>query len=82
MGSAFVLGNEVSGDVLAGTIRMVAVHNRILSPEQIVQNFDVGVEQKFFLPFAISDIINVPEAYVVFEVSSTATAIYSANPSL
>ena len=67
---AFVLGNEASGDVpWAGTIRMVAVHNRILSPEQIVQNFDVGVGQKFFLLFAISDIINVPEAYVVFEVS-------------
>ncbi|MDM7862017.1 LamG domain-containing protein [Alteromonas sp. ASW11-36] len=67
---AFVLGNEASGDVpWAGTIRMVAVHNRILSPEQIMQNFDVGVGQKFFLLFAISDIINVPEAYVVFEVS-------------
>lgn len=67
---AFVLGNEASGDVpWAGTIRMVAVHNRVLAPEQIQQNFDVGVGQKFFLLFSVADIINVTDAFVVFEVS-------------
>ena len=67
---AFVLGNEVSGDVpWAGTIRMAAMHNRILTPEQIVKNFDAGVGEKFFLLFGISDVINVPESYVVVEVS-------------
>jgi len=67
---AFVLGNEVSGDrQFAGTFRMVAIHNRTLTPEQIVQNFDVGVGEKFFLLFGVSHLIDVPEAYVVFEVA-------------
>ncbi|MEQ9562569.1 MAG: hypothetical protein RLN69_08620, partial [Woeseiaceae bacterium] len=42
---------------------------RVLTPEQIVQNFDVGVGEKFFLLFSIADIINVPTAYILFEVS-------------
>lgn len=67
---AFVLGNEVSGDVpWAGTIRMAAMHNRVLTAEQIVKNFDAGVGEKFFLLFGISEIINVPQSYIVFEVS-------------
>lgn len=67
---ALVFGNEVSSDRLwQGTLRLVAIHNRVLTPAQIVQNFDVGVGEKFFLLFSISDIINVPDAYVLFEVS-------------
>ncbi|GAC30196.1 LamG domain-containing protein [Brumicola pallidula] len=67
---AFVLGNEVSGDVpWAGTIRMAAMHNRVLTSEQIVKNFDAGVGEKFFLLFGVSEIINVPQSYIVFEVS-------------
>ena len=67
---AFVLGNEVSSDRLwQGTLRLVAVHNRVLTPQQITQNFDVGVGEKFFLLFSITDVINVPDAYVLFEVA-------------
>lgn len=67
---AFVVGSEVSGRFpFAGTIRMVAIHNRILSNEQIVSNFDAGIGQKFYLMFGISEVINVPSSYVVFEVS-------------
>lgn len=67
---AFVIGNETSSDGLwQGTFRMVAVHNRALSEAQIVQNFDVGVGEKFYLLFSIADIINVPTAYILFEVS-------------
>ncbi len=67
---AFVLGNEVSSDRLwQGTLRLVAVHNRVLTPQQIVQNFDVGVGEKFYLLFSISDVINVTDAYVLFEVA-------------
>ena len=65
---AFVLGNEVSGDIpWAGSIRMVAIHNRILSAEQIAQNFDVGIGQKFFLLFEVSEITNIAQSYVVLE---------------
>lgn len=67
---AFVLGNEVSGDIpWAGSIRLVAIHNRALSTEQIAQNFDVGIGQKFFLLFNVSEHTNIPESYVVMEVS-------------
>lgn len=67
---AFVLGNEASGDaVWEGTLRMVAIHNRALTPTQITQNFDVGVGEKFFLLFSVEDIINVPTAYILFEVT-------------
>ncbi|MGB5580328.1 MAG: LamG domain-containing protein [Woeseia sp.] len=67
---AFVLGNEASNSGLwQGTFRMVAVHNRTLTPEQITQNFDVGVGEKFFLLFSIAEITGVPATYILFEVS-------------
>jgi len=67
---AFVLGNEVSGDgQFAGTFRFVSVHNRVLTEAQILQNFDAGVGEKFYLLFGISHLIDVPEAYVLFEVA-------------
>ncbi len=67
---ALVLGNEASGDGLwQGTLRLVAIHDRELSQEQVTQNYDVGVGEKFFLLFSIEDIINVPTAYILFEVA-------------
>ncbi len=65
---AFVLGNEVSGTRMwNGVIRLVAIHNRALTPEQITQNFDAGVGEKFFLMFSVEALTNVPESFVVFE---------------
>ena len=67
---AFVLGNEVSGDLpWAGVIRLVAIHNRALTQEQITQNFEAGVGEKFFLLFSVEHLISVPDSYVVFEAS-------------
>jgi hypothetical protein len=67
---AFVLGNEVSNDIpWAGTIRLVAIHNRTLTPEQIAQNFDVGVGERFFLLFGIEQQTGIPQSYIVFEAS-------------
>jgi hypothetical protein len=67
---AFVLGNEVSGDIpWAGSIRLVAIHNRALNAEQIAQNFDVGIGQKFFLLFNVSEYTDIAQSYVVMEVS-------------
>ena len=77
---AFVLGNEVSGDIpWAGSIRMVAIHNRVLDAEQIAQNFDVGIGQKFFLLFEVSEHIDVPQSYVVLEVSQFDSFSYLMN---
>ena len=67
---AFVIGNEAGGNGLwEGTVRMASVHKFALTPEQIQQNYDVGVGEKFFLLFSIEDIINVPSAYILFEVA-------------
>lgn len=65
---ALILGNEASGDrPWRGKLRMVAIHNRALTPEQVEQNFLVSVGEKFFLLFNISDYVPVPESYIVFE---------------
>jgi hypothetical protein len=65
---AFVLGNEVSGTKLwAGVIRLVAIHNRALTLDQIKQNFQAGVGEKYFLMFSVEHITNIPESFVVFE---------------
>jgi len=67
---ALVLGNETDGSRLfAGTFRMVAIHNRALSQEQVVQNFDVGVGEKFFMLFSISHLVDLPDSYLMYEVS-------------
>jgi len=69
---AFVLGNEASNDGLwQGTFRLAAIHRRALTQEQIVQNFDVGVGERFFLLFDISDRIQAAaqSSYILFEVA-------------
>lgn len=67
---AFVVGSEVDNENRwAGTVRLLAMHNRALTQEQILQNFEVGVGEKYFLLFNVSDHVAVANAYVVFEVS-------------
>ena len=68
---AIVLGGEVgSGGEWAGTIRLAAIHDKALSQEQIVQNFDAGVGEKFYMLFDISERISAPvqTSYILFEV--------------
>ncbi len=67
---ALVLGNEVSSDrQWQGKIRLLAIHNRALTQEQITQNYDVGVGEKYFLLFSVSELVDLPDSYIVFEVS-------------
>ncbi len=67
---AFVLGNEVSGNrQFSGVYRMVVIHNRALSAQQIRQNFDVGVGEKYYLLFSVEHLVDVPQSYILFEVS-------------
>ncbi len=67
---AFVLGNETTGTrPWAGVMRLVAVHNRALTLKQIQQNFAAGVGERYFLLFNVSDLVNVPKAYVMLEAS-------------
>ncbi len=67
---ALVLGNETSSDgTFEGTFRLAAVHRRSLTQEQIQQNFDAGVGERFYLLFDISERIGAPvqTSYVLFE---------------
>lgn len=67
---ALVLGNETDGESpWEGAVRMLAIHNRALTAEQIAANYDVGVGQKFFLLFSVSHLVDMPESFIVFEVS-------------
>jgi hypothetical protein len=67
---AFVLGNEVPGNrPWNGQIRMVAIHNRVLTQTQVEQNFDVGVGQKYFLLFSVAERLGIAGSFIMFEVS-------------
>ena len=75
---AVVIGSEVGGDdTFMGTVRMAAVHRRALTPEQITQNFDVGVGEKFYMLFDVShQVKGIPandpsdqSSYILFEVA-------------
>jgi hypothetical protein len=74
---AFVLGNEVSNNrPWAGVVRLVAIHNRVLTPEQIKQNFAAGVGEKYFLLFGVEHITGVPKSYILFEAAQYDSAGY------
>ncbi len=78
---AFVLGNEVSGEghEWSGKIRMVAIHNAVLSDEQITQNYEVGVGQKYLMLFSVADVISEPDTYIMFEVEQFDNTAYLFN---
>jgi len=73
---ALVLGNEVSSERLwKGSVRLLAIYNRALTPAQIQQNFAAGVGQKFYLLFHVGKLLTADtsdpayESYILFEVS-------------
>lgn len=65
---AFILGNETSGEYpWRGTIRFLAIHNRVLSAEDIMTNYEAGVGQKILVAFSVADhIADMSDAYIVF----------------
>lgn len=72
---ALVLGSETdSNSDWLGTIRFLGIHNRALDGESVKANFDVGVGEKFYLLFRVTDNLaegDIPagtDAYVVFQV--------------
>lgn len=70
-GFAFVLGNETTNAANTqwkGSIRFVAMHKRALSAADIQKNFEVGVGARYLLLFNISELIDLPGSFIVFEV--------------
>lgn len=69
-GYQFRLGATDTDFSWNGVIRMVAIHNTALTADQITQNFDVGVGQKFLLLFNVTDLVEIDDcwdSFVVFE---------------
>ncbi len=67
---ALVLGNEVSGDrSWQGLIKFVAIHNRAMSAAQVMQNFNAGVGERYYLLFNVSTVTALSQAYIMFTVS-------------
>ena len=67
---ALILGTEASNNnTWQGDIRLLAIYNRALEADQIIQNFNVGVGEKFFLLFSVSDLVDVDNTFILFEVS-------------
>jgi hypothetical protein len=67
---ALVLGNETSGDrSWQGLIKFVAIHSRALSPAQVLQNYNAGVGERYYMLFNVADVTGVSESYIMFTVS-------------
>jgi hypothetical protein len=67
---ALVLGNETSGDrSWQGLIKFVAIHSRAMSAAQVMQNYNAGVGERYFMLFDVSAVTGVSQAYVMFTVS-------------
>jgi hypothetical protein len=67
---ALVLGNEVSGDrSWQGLIKFVAIHSRAMTAAQVLQNFNAGVGERYYVLFNVSDVTAVSQGYVMFTVS-------------
>ncbi|WP_078082764.1 LamG domain-containing protein [Microbulbifer mangrovi] len=66
---ALALGSEVSGDnVWQGSIRLLAIHSRALTQDDILTNYEAGVGEKYLLLFKVEEQTDVPQGYVMFEV--------------
>lgn len=66
---ALVLGSEVSNEhAWEGSVRLLAIHSRALSAEDIATNYEVGVGEKYLLLFKVEEQTGVPAGYVMFEV--------------
>jgi len=67
---ALVLGNEVSGDrSWQGLIKFVAIHSRSMTPAQVLQNFNAGVGERYYLLFDVSAVTGVSQAYIMMTAS-------------
>jgi hypothetical protein len=74
---ALVLGNEVSGDrPWQGLIKFVAIHNRALTAAQILQNYNAGVGERYYMLFNVESVTNIPQSYVMFTVSQYDNSSY------
>lgn len=70
----FALGAESNGsNNWDGQVRLVAIHNRVFTAAQALQNFEVGVGQKYLLLFWVGHHLGEtqadPKSFILFEIS-------------
>ncbi|HVW71257.1 MAG TPA: LamG domain-containing protein [Steroidobacteraceae bacterium] len=74
---ALALGSEVTGkEGWTGTIKFAAIHSRALTPAQVLQNFNAGVGQAYFLLFDVSSLSGIAQTYIMFKASQYDTYSY------
>lgn len=69
---ALAIGSEVSSDnPFQGEVKFLAIHQRALTAAQVMQNFNAGVGQRYYLLFNVSSVpgVNVNQAYIMLTVS-------------
>jgi hypothetical protein len=74
---ALALGSEVTGkEQWTGTIKFAAIHSRALTASQVLQNFNAGVGQQYFLLFDVSSLSGIPSTYIEITASQYDTYSY------
>ena len=74
---ALALGSEVTGkEQWTGTIKFAAIHSRALTAQQVLENFNAGVGQSYYLLFDISAQTGIPQTYILFRASQYDTYSY------
>jgi hypothetical protein len=74
---ALALGSEVTGkEQWTGTIKFAAIHSRALTASQVLQNFNAGVGQQYFLLFDVSSLSGIPQTYIEITASQYDTYSY------
>ncbi len=74
---ALALGSEVTGkEGWTGTIKFAAIHSRALTASQVLQNFNAGVGQQYFLLFDVSSLSGIPSTYIEITASQYDTYSY------
>ena len=77
------IGNVPGGNINTawfGRLRMLAIHDRMLTPAQIATNFDGGVGEKRFLLFDVGGLDGVPDnSFIMLEVSQIDSYAYTFN---
>jgi hypothetical protein len=74
---ALALGAEVTGkEQWTGTIKFAAIHSRALTAQQVLENFNAGVGQSYYLLFDISAQTGIAQTYILFRASQYDTYSY------
>lgn len=81
-GYVFTIGNIATDTRLwKGQFKFVAVHERALTPAEVLQNYEAGIGDKITLRFDVSSLVGAANSYVELEAAEfDAKSYYFAKP--